>query len=800
MYSSLSHSLCRCHKAKMLYYVYKTCIIYSLVVSTLSDSVTDCLCDSRNFCDCSSMNWKSVPSRLPREMTGLDLSNNKIQTVTSDDLEDYKNLEVLLLTHNEIHTISDDSFQSLRKLQDLDLSFNNLTHVSPPWFSNLPMLKHLNILGGLYPTLGDTPLFSSLSSLSTLKFGNPNVFVLKKQNVDGLERLKEFQLYVPNLKQYGDGALKGIKSIDHIILTMNVSLLSPMLEDLLYSVTSLEFRNMSLLLPDDVKAFDLLNSTSVKRLIFRNCLISDASSARLLEIIQHYQNTTDLVIEDSELLGTGHGYPVLQDDHNSVTTIIIQNLQIPNFFLFSDLSFVYKVVKHLKSVTCTGTKVFLIPCEFSRSFLEMEYLDVSGNLLTDLFLASSSCFGSGYAWPLLKTLNVSKNMLTNLPSVASVLSGQKHLTHLDLSQNKFSDISQLTCKWAETLTFLNISSCQIKLISGCIPATLETLDVSYNYLSTFVLKLPHLKELYISNNRLVRLPVNAYLPSLSLLYIRTNKLNSFYKSDLDNFSKLSGLDGRDNNYDCSCEFVDYIQTIPEKLVGWPENYICDSPSSVRDKRIQDAKLSIIKCHNTLVVALSCIVLILLIALVVALCHFLHVIWYIKMTWAWLKAKRKPLKTSDREICYNAFISYSERDSEWVENMMVHELENSAPPLKLCLHKRDFVPGKWIIDNIIDAMEKSYKTLFVLSEHFVQSEWCKYELEFSHFRLFDEHNDTAILILLEPMEKESIPKRFYKLRKLMNTKTYMEWPTDEEQQTVFWQNLKTTLQIEEYANA
>uniref|UniRef100_A0A8C4XIR8 TIR domain-containing protein n=4 Tax=Falco TaxID=8952 RepID=A0A8C4XIR8_FALTI len=124
--------------------------------------------------------------------------------------------------------------------------------------------------------------------------------------------------------------------------------------------------------------------------------------------------------------------------------------------------------------------------------------------------------------------------------------------------------------------------------------------------------------------------------------------------------------------------------------------------------------------------------------------------------------------------------------------MVRELEQACPPFRLCLHKRDFVPGKWIVDNIIDSIEKSHKTLFVLSEHFVQSEWCKYELDFSHFRLFDENNDAAILVLLEPIQSKAIPRRFCKLRKIMNTKTYLEWPRGEEQQEMFWENLKGAL--------
>ncbi|XP_063314606.1 toll-like receptor 2 [Pelobates fuscus] len=784
----------------MLHFIYRSCIFCSLVTSLVLEEVAGCVCNANHFCDCSSMGLKSIPPNLPKGMIGLDLSNNKIQVLTGSDLNAYNKLEILHLTWNEIQTISDDTFDSLRNLKDMDLSYNKLKNLSPTWFRNLHMLKYLNLLGNLYPTLGISSLFSSLSSLTSLKFGNQYLSDLKLENLKGLERLDEVHIHFPNLKEYAKGSLKEIQHINYIILTMNINLAPDILNDLVYSVTLFEIRNMSLLLPEDVTGFSLFTETSVRKLIFKNCTITDKSTARLLEIMQHYKNITDLILEDSELLGTGQGYPLLKDDKNSLTTIIIRNLQIPNFYLFSDLSFAYILVKHIKSITCTGTNVFLIPCNFSRSFLSMEYLDVSENLLTDIFLASSACFlDGGGAWPLLKTLNVSKNLLTKLPDVAHLLSSQPYLINLDLSQNKFGESSLSECKWAPTLKYLNLSSCQLKEIHLCIPTTLEILDISSNYLTTFVAKMPDLKVLYVSNNRMSKLPGNAHLPSLGLLIIRANKLIGFFKSDLEVFLKLTGLDGRDNSYDCSCEFLDYIKSHSEILLGWPENYICDSPSSVRNLKIQDAQLSIVKCHKTLFVTVSCIILIVVIAIIVALCHFLHVIWYVKMTYAWLKAKRKPLKVSEREICYNAFVSYSEMDSEWVENMMAQELENSAPSLKLCLHKRDFVPGKWIIDNIIDAMEKSYKTLFILSENFVQSEWCKYELEFSHFRLLDENNDTAILILLEPIEKESMPKRFYKLRKLMNTKTYMEWPADEEEQKLFWENLRTILQIE-YADA
>lgn len=117
---------------------------------------------------------------------------------------------------------------------------------------------------------------------------------------------------------------------------------------------------------------------------------------------------------------------------------------------------------------------------------------------------------------------------------------------------------------------------------------------------------------------------------------------------------------------------------------------------------------------------------------------------------------------------------------------------SSQPLSLCLHKRDFLPGQPIVDNIMNAIECSRHTIFILSENFVQSDWCRYELDFSHFWLFDAGGDAAILILLEPLSKDDVPKRFCKLRKLMSSTTYLEWPQEEERRPEFWRSLRNAL--------
>jgi hypothetical protein len=52
----------------------------------------------------------------------------------------------------------------------------------------------------------------------------------------------------------------------------------------------------------------------------------------------------------------------------------------------------------------------------------------------------------------------------------------------------------------------------------------------------------------------------------------------------------------------------------------------------------------------------------------------------------------------------------------VQNLVVQEQENSLFKLS--------PQGDFVFSNAIDSIEKSHKIVFVLSESFVRSEWCK----------------------------------------------------------------------------
>ena len=78
-----------------------------------------------------------------------------------------------------------------------------------------------------------------------------------------------------------------------------------------------------------------------------------------------------------------------------------------------------------------------------------------------------------------------------------------------------------------------------------------------------------------------------------------------------------------------------------------------------------------------------------------------------------------------EKTYDAFVSYAHQDSDWVLGSLLKHLEEPGQSRarrasKLCIHQRDFVVGKPIIDNIIDSIAASRHTIVILSNNFVRS--------------------------------------------------------------------------------
>jgi len=144
-------------------------------------------------------------------------------------------------------------------------------------------------------------------------------------------------------------------------------------------------------------------------------------------------------------------------------------------------------------------------------------------------------------------------------------------------------------------------------------------------------------------------------------------------------------------------------------------------------------------------------------------------------------------STEKIFNYDIFISYSDHDREWVLNSLLPNLESKSK-VNACLHERDFQVGISILENIISSIDRSRCILLVISQSFLHSQWCQFELHFAQHRLLETRREELILLLLEEIPRMKRPKT---LQYLMRTKTYILWPKridDVEGQKLFWKRL------------
>eukprot|EP00069_Balaena_mysticetus_P011938 bmy_07386T0 len=276
------------------------------------------------------------------------------------------------------------------------------------------------------------------------------------------------------------------------------------------------------------------------------------------------------------------------------------------------------------------------------------------------------------------------------------------------------------------------------------------------------------------------------LPHLKTLILKDNKLETLSLS----CQEVKTLNVGRNPFRCTCELRDFIQL--EKyseglMVGWSDSYICEYPLNLKGTQLKDVHLPEISC-NTALLIVTIVVIMLVLGMAVAFCyHHFDLPWYLRMLGQWTQTWHRFRKTTQeqlkRNIQFHVFISYSEHDSAWVKYELIPKVEKEDGSVLICLHEGNSDPGKSITEDTINCIEKSYKSIFVLSPNFVQTEWCHYELYFAHHNLFHECSDYIILILLEPIPLYCIPTRYPKLKTLMEKKAYLEWPKDRPSQFI-----------------
>ncbi|KAK7879431.1 hypothetical protein WMY93_033857 [Mugilogobius chulae] len=142
--------------------------------------------------------------------------------------------------------------------------------------------------------------------------------------------------------------------------------------------------------------------------------------------------------------------------------------------------------------------------------------------------------------------------------------------------------------------------------------------------------------------------------------------------------------------------------------------------------------------------------------------------------------------------YDAFVSYNVHDEEWVYHELVPELGSNRDGSYVCTTATLSQVRREILENIADAIYSSRKTLCVISPQYLQSEWCSREMQMASFRLFDEQKDVLILLFLEEISSDQLSP-FYRMRKLVKSRTYLSWTQARSHRGLFWERVRRALE-------
>ncbi|XP_071052231.1 toll-like receptor 2 type-2 [Onthophagus taurus] len=734
-------------------------------------------------------------------ITELDIENNmKLASIQIGTLKDLNKLEILSISYNpSLMSLDQDVFEGLNNLVTLRLIHNGFNEIKDASMalkaSFMPKLTTI-ILSELDCRRVEKDDFANLngSGVRNIFFDNSQIDYIHPEAFIYLNNLKNLSVSVTLVEE--TNMIDVLKKISE----HNIPLMS----------LNLKGWGFKMRVPN--KLFNVIANTTITELNLNRNQFHKIDENTFPEM----PNIESLKLEEC----------------------VITDIKENAFIYFKNLKELY--LKRNKMITVP--RGVLIP--------RLEVLDISGNTIP----GSSYFTIDDYTTKLdnmtsLKILDLSCNNIKRIYNLN--LYGPRNLKKLNLfdanimiiSDNSFSELTNLEYlnlgknyfpkrSWVKeiftgliNLKYLSLESCKIEyFLSNDIFGeliSLETLNLRNNFFTEitpdFMFSLRTLKVLDLSENRLKpwhnRL-FNNNKTSMENLTISRNPFTYLTEAMLEDFFNFKFVDVSNNPFFCECDqLIDPFTSLPLSKINRVLNLLnqtstfCLLPESAENTTIVEyyqnnykscQKEKEIKITNYLVPSLICGILFLL-TLILCYIYRWHIRYWIFLTKLSITQRTQFNKKRDDTIhsnyLYDAFVSYSTEDRNFVITL-VSMLENYEPFLKLCVYERDFELGTIISESVLECLSRSRKTLLIISNSYIKSQWCTWEAQVAeNHRLFFENergecvNDSLIMIKLGNISSSNISPM---LKYLMKTRIYLQWDSTENKQTQFWEKLRNAL--------
>ena len=775
--------------------------LFKCTVSTQSLLVLANATDLRGFFARSSASSRSILPKERKETFATSLKEishaflslndiNYITGVFNYTQKVFSNLaQLTVYVPYRVKQISTDQWRlAMPNLQYLDLKWNSLT--KPPEFpwnnSTLQIFRELR-RGGC----DENVRVAQNLYIRGLDLSRNKIEDLSSHEFRGF--LHKLVLRTNGLRTIGPTCFHDLQGIQSIDLSRNM--LTSLPENLFRGLTS------------------LLNIDLSKN---RISVINQTLFYGLINIKRIYLNDNHLSYIEDGLFNTLDNLEVLQLDSNKIKRIAVnpfspssslRELHLQNNHLTSFPSWIFHL-KKIEKLDLSSNRITLLDLTWVNrtdldQFLNASEIMLAGNPLTcDCKMAA--------------TVKLISSVLEKHPKIKPRFSSWLCDWPHELKGKSFLDTNE-TNQWMTREKIQNCPSaclCRKRCSDGHIvvncesqnleemPSSMPQRRIELNLINNQIRKIPsyyyleNLTVLKLTNNKVEQLQVSVLkgLKDVKTLMIDSNMLGSLPEEIIRlQFTRMA-LSGNSFKCDCNTKWMKHWLLKNKNRIRDYNKVLCSSgQSDLRGKHMYNLTDNMFICPTTSPVATNYLPITITVGSVLGGLLLLTVITVILLykyrgevkVFMFTRFNLHPfdrIDDSDPNKIYDAFISYSGDDYQWVVNTLQRKLENHNPPYKLCLHHRDFQlqVGALIQENIFKSVDHSKRMLMVLSPSFAKSGWCLLEFRFAHQKVLQDRTNYLIIILFDDVDMADLDEE---IKLYMRTNTYVrvsdEW---------FWQKL------------
>ncbi len=703
-----------------------------------------------------------------RSLKTLYLSDNGIKNIKNASFPGLQHLNVLNLSGNEITNLTRGTLKELLSLRIMDLSMNRIYNLDHGVFDDAPQLRSISLENNLLTDING--LFMNLNNLQYLNVSNNKItwfdYALIPRSLIKLDihnneietlgnyfeletalQLEEFDVSYNQIKEINAAAIPN--RIERMNLSNNkIRVIHQFSFMAKHNISFVDLTNNSLQ-SLDINAFRLkaitINKQSPEFYVSSNPYYCDCT----MEWLQRINN----------LDTSTRQYPRIVDLEQVMCQLpFMRHNQLVPLTKANSSNFLCKYKSHCFAL-CHCCDFDACDCEMMCPENCTCYYDQTWN--TNVVDCSAKAYNSiPSRIPMdVTALYLDGNDIYTLTSHTFI--GRKNMKILYLNNSNIHNISNRTFNGLAYLEVLHLEYNQLSVLHG------------YEFDSLF-----YLKELHLHHNRIQNIQNNTFihLKSLQILHLEYNSIIEFQTWNFNHNNKIAALYLSHNLWSCKCEFMDEFQDwlrvfgssvqdsneirciYNSSLVGtyiWEFNSSsCANTNSSLIIEESDSTKIVSFLPNALVRDYLLLIIITLCSIIIVILLIILFCIYRKELKVWMYSKygvrlfNRSRYTPETEKLFDAFVSYCKKDEAFIAQILAPELECGHPPYRLCLRYRDLPMSGYVAEAITEAIECSHRTIILLSEQFLKSEWCRFELKAAHQETQCNKNHKLVVVLLD----------------------------------------------------